>query len=189
VWHRVVATCLFLAALCLGNGASAIEIGRFDVSILLGQDSTFVVTESIEVDFGDQRKHGIFRTIPGVGLLTATALVAFRGDVHRFRSCRHFASYLGLTSRERSSGTTRRLVRISKQGHAYLRMLLTHGARAVLWAAKKHSQPDRLCHWALELEHRRGHNKATIALANKLARTAGAVWKRGTEYQSLPKAA
>ena len=72
MWHRVVATCLFLAALCLGNGASAIEIGRFDVSILLGQDSTFVVTESIEIDFGDQRKHGIFRTIPGVGLLTAT---------------------------------------------------------------------------------------------------------------------
>ena len=128
-------------------------------------------------------------TIPGIGDLTATALVAFVGDVHPFRSCRHFASYLGLTPRERSSGTTRRLGRISKQGDAYLRMLLPHGARAVLWAAKKHSQPDRLCHWALELEHRRGHNKATIALANKLAPTVWAVWKRGTEYQSLPKAA
>jgi len=55
-------------------------------------------------------------TIPGIGVLTATALVAFVGDVHRFRSCRHFASYLGLTPRERSSGTTRRLGRISKQG-------------------------------------------------------------------------
>ena len=128
-------------------------------------------------------------TIPGIGDLTATALVAFVGDVHPFRSCRHFASYLGLTPRERSSGTTRRLGRISKQGDAYLRMLLPHGARAVLWAAKKHSQPDRLCHWALELEHRRGHNKATIALANKLAPTVWAVWKRGTEYQSLPQTA
>jgi transposase len=121
--------------------------------------------------------------------LTATALVAFVGDVHRFRSCRHFASYLGLTPRERSSGTTRRLGRISKQGDVYLRTLLTHGARAVLWAASKLSQPDRLRSWALELQQRRGHNKATIALANKLARIVWAVWKRGTHYQSLPKAA
>jgi len=128
-------------------------------------------------------------TIPGIGILTATALLAFVGDVHRFRSCRHFASYLGLTPRERSSGTTRRMGRISKQGDVYLRTLLTHGARAVLWAATKHSQPDRLRTWALELQHRRGHNKATIALANKLARIVWAVWKRGTEYQSLPKAA
>ena len=128
-------------------------------------------------------------TIPGIGVLTATALVAFVGDVHRFRSCRHFASYLGLTPRERSSGTTRRLGRISKQGDVYLRTLLTHGARAVLWAATKHSHPDRLRTWALELQHRRGHNKTTVALANKLARIVWAVWKRGTEYQSLPKAA
>jgi len=128
-------------------------------------------------------------TIPGIGILTATALLAFVGDVHRFRSCRHFASYLGLTPRERSSGTTRRLGRISKQGDVYLRTLLTHGARAVLWAATKHSQPDRLRTWALELQHRRGHNKTTVALANKLARIVWAVWKRGTEYQSLPKAA
>ena len=60
----MVATCLFLAALCLVNDASAIEIGRFDVSIRVAPDSTFIVTESIEVDFGDLRKHGIFRTIP-----------------------------------------------------------------------------------------------------------------------------
>ena len=64
MWHRVVATCLLLAALCLGKDASAIEIGRFDVSIRVASDSTFVVTETITVDFGDQRKHGIFRTIP-----------------------------------------------------------------------------------------------------------------------------
>ena len=128
-------------------------------------------------------------TIPGIGILTATALVAFVGDVHRFRSCRHFASYLGLTPRERSSGTTRRLGRISKQGDVYLRTPLTHGARAVLWAASKLTQPDRLHSWALELQHRRGHNKATVALANKLARIVWAVWNRGIDYQSLPKAA
>jgi transposase len=72
------------------------------------------------------------RSIPGVGLITATALVAFVGDVQRFPSGRHFASYLGLTPRERSSGLVRRLGAISKRGDVYLRMLLIHGARAVL---------------------------------------------------------
>jgi transposase len=63
-----------------------------------------------------------------VGLLTATALVAFVGDVSRFPSARHFASYLGLTPRETSSGLRRRLGAISKRGDPYLRMLPIHGA-------------------------------------------------------------
>ncbi len=83
------------------------------------------------------------RTIPGVGLLTATALVGFVGDVARFPSGRHFAAYLGLTPREHSSGARRRLGRISKQGDVYLRMLLIHGARAVLQGAQPESDPDR----------------------------------------------
>ena len=128
-------------------------------------------------------------TIPGIGVLTATALVAFVGDVQRFRSSRHFASFLGLTPRERSSGTTRRLGRISKQGDSYLRTLLTHGARAVLWAAPRHPQPDRLRTWVLDLQQRRGHNKATVALANKLARIVWAVWLRDADYQPFTKAA
>jgi transposase len=122
------------------------------------------------------------RTVPGVGLITATALVAFVGDVGRFPSARHFASYLGLTPRERSSGLRRRLGAISKRGDVYIRMLLTHGARAVIWKAKSHTTPDRLRAWALRLEQHRGHNKATIALANKLARIVWAVWKRDVEF-------
>ena len=118
------------------------------------------------------------RTIPGVGLLTATALVAFVGDVQRFPSGRHFASYLGLTPRESSSGLRRRLGAISKRGDPYLRMLLIHGARAVLWQAKKRTvEGDRLRSWALDRERVRGHNKAAVALANKLARIAWAVWR------------
>jgi transposase len=119
------------------------------------------------------------RTIPGVGLLTATALVAFVGDVQRFPSGRHFASYLGLTPRESSSGLRRRLGAISKRGDPYLRMLLIHGARAVLWHAKKRTVGgDRLRRWALERERVRGHNKAAVALANKLARIVWAVWRK-----------
>lgn len=122
-------------------------------------------------------------TIPGVGLLTATALVAFVGDVARFPSARHFASYLGLTPREHSSGLTRRLGAISKRGDVYLRMLLIHGARAVLCTAGSLKHPDRLRNWALQLQQTRGHNKATVALANKIARIAWAVWKHSTDFK------
>jgi len=129
------------------------------------------------------------RTIPGVGLLTSTALVAFVGDVQRFRSGRQFANFMGLTPREYSSGNVRRLGHISKQGDRYLRTLLTHGARCVLFRAKHMDPPDRLRAWALRVRSRRGHNKATIAIANKLARITWAVWKRETDFQSYPQAA
>ena len=75
-------------------------------------------------------------SIPGVGLLTATAMVAATsGEVSHFHDARHFASWFGLTPKEHSSGSTRHLGRISKRGDRYLRMLLTHGARSVLRAA------------------------------------------------------
>jgi len=126
------------------------------------------------------------QTIPGIGLITGTALVAFIGDVRRFPSARHFACYLGLTPREDSSGPRRRLGRISKRGDVYLRMLLTHGARSVLCRAKSLKTPDRLRAWALRVERLRGHNKATIALANKIARIVWAVWRRDTEFTEQP---
>ena len=132
---------------------------------------------------------GLLRTIPGIGLLTATALVALVGDIQRFRSARHFASFLGLTPRLRGSGFTLHLGRISKQGDRYLRALLSHGARSVLVRAGRMENPDRLRAWALRVYSRRGYNKATIAIANKLARTVWAVWKHNTEFESYPKAA
>ena len=124
------------------------------------------------------------RTVPGVGLLTATALVAFVGDVARFPSGRHFASYLGLTPREASSGLKRALGRISKRGDPYLRMLLIHGARSVLTHAKRsNASRDGLRSWALSREAARGHNKAAVALANKLARIVWAVWRNEQPFQ------
>jgi transposase len=127
-------------------------------------------------------------TIPGIGLITATALVAFIGDIRRFPSGRHLASYLGLTPREFSSGLKRRLGRISKRGDGYLRTLLIHGARSVLIHARK-QQPDRLRSWANDLAKTRAHNKAAVAVANKLARIVWAVWTRNVPYQGMPKAA
>jgi transposase len=128
--------------------------------------------------------------IPGIGLLTATALVATVGHIHAFRAARRFASWLGLTPSERSSGPRRRLGAISKQGDVYLRCLLTHGARAVLLGAHrtaKQGKPvTRLQQWALTVQARRGHNKATVAVANKLARIVWAVWARDVEFEAKP---
>jgi transposase len=129
------------------------------------------------------------RSIPGIGLLSATALVALVGNVERFATSRHFASFLGLTPREHSTGLKRRLGRISKHGDVYLRSLLIHGARSVLVAAKRSKQPDRLRSWALQVEQHRGHNKATVALANKMARIAWAVWRHETSFESRPLSA
>jgi transposase len=127
-------------------------------------------------------------TIPGVGLLTATALFAFIGDLHRFPSGRHLASWLGLTPREHSSGSRRRLGTITKRGDAYLRCLLIHGARSVLLHARR-TQPDHLRQWANQLAQIHVHNKAAVAVANKMARIVWAVWSRFEPYGSVRHAA
>jgi transposase len=115
-----------------------------------------------------------YQQAPGIGVLTATALRASSGPLDRFPSGRHFAAWMGLAPREHSSGSQRRLGRISKRGDGYLRMLLIHGARATLRAARVREQRqqslNRLQTWALMLQQRVGHNKAAVALANKLAR-------------------
>jgi transposase len=118
---------------------------------------------------------------PGVGLMTATALRASVVDVQRFPTGRHFASWLGLTCREHSSGQKRHLGPISKRGDVYLRTLLIQGARATLrWsivAQKSGRALDRLRQWAVDTAARIGPNKATVALANKMARIIWATWK------------
>ena len=130
------------------------------------------------------------RTIPGVGLLTATALVGSVGNIHAFRRGRQFASWLGLTPSEYSSGSHRQLGRITKRGDRYLRCLLTHGARAVLATARRYRRDlhpsTRLLQWAVTVQQRRGHNKATIAVANKLGRIIWAVWTKDTDFRATP---
>ena len=126
------------------------------------------------------------RQIPGIGLLTSTAIRATVGDVQRFPCGRRFASWLGLTPREYSSGERRRLGGISKRGDSYLRTLLVHGARSALLAAHRQQRTgrplDHLRQWALQCERQRGHNVATIALANRLARIVWATWKHGRAF-------
>jgi transposase len=134
---------------------------------------------------------GRLQAIPGVGLLTATALVGRVGHIHAFRNGRRFASWLGLTPREHSSGGRRRLGAISKAGDPYLRMLLTHGARSMLRAAQYHARRadalPALQRWGCSVAQRCGYNKATIALANKMARVVWVVWARDTEFVPEPR--
>jgi transposase len=103
--------------------------------------------------------------IPGIGPLTASALVASIGDAKAFKNGRQLAAWLGLVPRQYSSGGKERLLGISKRGDTYLRTLLIHGARSALLGAKRRGG---LAHsWLLRLLERRNHNIAAVALANK----------------------
>lgn len=122
----------------------------------------------------------LLMTIPGIGVLTATALYASVPDIHTFTNGRQLACWLGLTPREFSSGSRRRMGGISKQGDGYLRMLLIHGARSLLVSAHRTQSVgkplSRYQIWALERASQTHHNKAAVAVANKLARIVWAVW-------------
>ena len=120
-------------------------------------------------------------TIPGIGPLVATALIAAIGsDPRLFGNGRVLAAFLGLVPRQHSTGGRDRLLGISKRGDTYLRQLLIHGARSVLhWVERK---TDALSRWAKTLLARRHTNIAAVALANKLARIAYAVLTSGQPY-------
>jgi len=119
-------------------------------------------------------------TIPGVGPLTATAMVAAVSDVTHFQNGRQCAAWIGLVPRQHSTGGKPRLLGMSKRGDVYLRTLLIHGARATLrWIGLK---TDRRSQWVRGLIDRRGKNKAAVALANKNARIAWVLLKTDAVY-------
>ena len=148
----------------------------------------------LEAQLAEIAKHSAvcqrLRTIPGIGLIGSTAFAGSVGDIRTFRSPRRFASWLGLTPREHSSGDIRRLGSISKRGDGYLRMLLVHGARAVLYsgdASKRAGRPlDALRAWGMRVRDRSGHNKAAVAIANKLARIVWATWQHQKDFEFRP---
>jgi len=167
------------------------ECGRAILEEIADLENAIGVIELRLKEIASQEPAQLLRTVPGIGVLTATATLASVASIHSFRSGRRFASWMGLTPREHSSGGRQRLGRITKNGDAYLRCLFTHGARSVLLCAKKRRTAKRsltrLQTWALEVDARRGHNKATIAVANKLARIVWAVWTQERPYQDYPK--
>jgi len=119
--------------------------------------------------------------ILGIGPIIATATYAAAGDGKDFSNGRHFSAWLGLVPGQHSSGGKATLLGISKRGNAYLRTLFIHGARAVLQQCRK--KTDRFSRWAQALLERRGHNKACVAVANKLARMAWVIMAKGETYR------
>jgi transposase len=119
--------------------------------------------------------------IEGIGPVVAGALVAAVGDAHQFSKGRDMAAWLGLTPSQHSSGGKNRLGGISKRGDKYVRMLLIHGARSALLAAK--NKEDGRSRWVTALATRRNKNIATVALANKNARIAWSILNRGESYR------
>jgi transposase len=126
-------------------------------------------------------------TIPGVGIITATALSAAVTDPSAFRSGREFAAFLGLVPRQNSSGGKERLGRISKKGDGYLRKLLVVGATSVIRRAR--TGAVGAAPWIRSLLERRPARVVTVAMANKTARIAWAVLARGDIYRPPAMAA
>lgn len=140
-----------------------------------------VYDKRIRVSAQEDEAERRLQTIPGFGPAVSSAYHAAIGDGSGFRRGRDVSAYLGIVPRQHSSGGKEVLLGISKRGNRYVRSLLIHGARAVVKYAGRKS--DRLSRWVVRLVERRGKNKATVALANKLARIGWVVLSRGVVYQ------
>ena len=131
------------------------------------------------------RAHPVCRRldkVPGVGSISATAIVAAVADPSAFKNGRQFAAWLGLVPKQSSSGGKEKLLGISKRGNVYLRSLLIHGARAVVrWNDKREKTREQ--EWLKQLIERRGVNKAAVALANKNARRIWVLLARDEEFK------
>jgi transposase len=130
---------------------------------------------------------GRLMTVPGVGPLTATALIAAVGNAQQFRNGRQLSAWLGLVPAQNSSGDRTVLLGISKRGDRYLRTLLIHGARIALHHSS--GKIDPTSRWVNTIKQRRGYNVATVALANKNARVLWALLTRGESYSAARLAA
>lgn len=146
------------------------------LDMLVNKLTTFIENEA--------KQHGQIKqlqSIPGFGAIVASTFFSVIGDGKSFSKGRDVSASLGLVPRQHSSGGKNTLLGISKRGDKYLRSLLVHGARSVVNHA--HKKDDALSLWVTRLVNTRGKNKATVALANKLARIAWAVTTSGKPYQ------
>ena len=126
------------------------------------------VTEQIEAIATRSEIARRLTSIPGVGKLSATAIIAAVGDAKQFKKGRDLAAWLGLVPAQRSTGGQTTLLAMSKRGNSYVRKLLLHGARSCLIHLDR--SRDRLGPWLDALQARMHFNKVVVALANKLAR-------------------
>jgi transposase len=142
------------------------------------------VTEEIERVGNEDECCRRLRQIPGFGPLVSTAMVAAIGNGAAFRRGRDLAAWLGVVPRQYSTGGKQKLFGMSKRGNIYLRRMLIHGARAVLFRIKYDTAG--LGQWVRRLSQRAPRNKVVVAIANKLARIAWAVLSSGKDYRHQP---
>jgi transposase len=151
-------------------------------------NGTMARVQEIEVRLAEWHRHSpvsrLLATVPGVGIMGASAVAATVADPSLFRSGREFAAWLGMTPRQNSSGGKERLGRTSKRGDKYIRSLLIAGAVAVLRHAR--NRPTRDGAWVRALLARKPTKVAAVALANKTARIIWAVMMRSETYQGRP---
>ena len=134
---------------------------------------------------GDERAKRLM-TIPGVGELTATGIIASVPDSGLFKDGRQFAAWLGLVPRQYTTGNKIRLGRITKKGDQYLRTCLVHGARAVV--ASLGAKQDHVSCWLRALIERRGYLRAVVALASRNARSIWTLLQKGEDFRVMPMA-
>jgi transposase len=142
------------------------------------------VTDEIERIGSEDERCRRLRQIPGFGPLVSTAMVAAIGNGAAFRRGRDFAAWIGVVPRQYSTGGKQKLFGMSKRGNIYLRRMLIHGARAVLFRVKYDT--GGLGQWVHRLSQRAPRNKVVVAIANKLARIAWAVLSSGKDYRHQP---
>ena len=139
------------------------------------------VDNRIQIVFQNHPDCRRIAAVEGVGPLIATAIVAAISNGHAFENGRQFSAWLGLVPRQNSSGGKSRLLGISKRGDPYLRTLLIHGARSVVFRAK--AKTDKRSIWIIDKQQRLGTTKACVAVANKNARIIWSLIAREQEYR------
>ncbi len=177
----------FAKDLQAGNGpalppaAQTVILSLFEQLLFLHARIKGLEVEIFAASRADKRVK-LLETIPGIGPVTASAIVATVGSPHQFKSGREFAAWLGLTPLNRSSGGKERLGRISKMGDRYVRAMLVAGMTSRVRAAR--ARPDRVDPWLVSLLGRKPVRLATVAMANKAARIIWAVLTRGEPYRA-----
>lgn len=179
---------LLMARRIVDGEAPAVPIEAAKIVSTLSQQALDIHVRLREIDrdlLVWQRGNDVARrlmTIPGIGPVGATALAASVTNPHQFRSGRQFAAWLGLTPLQKSSGGKERLGRITKMGDKYLRKLLIVGMTSLVRRAKYN--PQTIDPWLADLLARKPVRVATVAMANKTARTVWAIMTRGETYRA-----
>jgi transposase len=164
------------------SGTSKQTLADLHAELLDLDERIKIQTERLEKFAKDDPTAQRLQTIPGIGLITATAIMFSIADINAFKNGRQLAAWIGLVPKHSGTGGKNKIHGISKRGDMYLRSLLVQGAQAALRNAG--SKDDKISVWASKVKASRGTGKAVVALANKNARIIFSLLKHGTVYQA-----